>query len=63
MMDLRPDDLAVGFVNAARDFAPAMQQADLATLIAAFALIGDVLTAFGVTKAQLVGLARASARL
>jgi hypothetical protein len=48
---------------AARDIAPAMQRADLATLIAAFALIGDVLTAFGITEAQLVELARQSARL
>jgi hypothetical protein len=31
---------------------------DLAALVAAFAMIGDVLTAFGVTEAQLVGLAR-----
>jgi hypothetical protein len=63
MMDLTPDALAAGFVIAARDIAPAMQKMDLAALIAAFAIIGDVLTAFGVTEAQLVGLARESARL
>jgi hypothetical protein len=60
---ITPDDLAAGFVIAARDIAPAMQSMDLATLIAAFAMIGDVLTAFGITEAQLVGLARESARL
>jgi hypothetical protein len=62
-MDITPVDLAAGFAVAARDIAPTMQRADLATLIAAFALIGDVLTAFGVTEAQLVELARQSARM
>jgi ATP-dependent helicase YprA (DUF1998 family) len=62
-----PDDLAAGFVIAARDLAPAMQRAEeqygLAALIAAFALLGDVLTAFGVTEAELTELARQSARM
>jgi hypothetical protein len=65
-MDLTPDDLAAGFVIAARDIAPmqrAEEQYGLAALIAAFALMGDVLTAFGVTEAQLVELARQSAQL
>lgn len=62
-MDITADDLAVGFVIAARDIAPAMQRMEMATLVAAFALIGDVLTTFGITEAQLVELARESARL
>ena len=60
---ITPDDLALGFVIAARAIAPAMQRMELATLVAAFAIVGDVLTAFGVTEAQLVGLARESAQL
>jgi hypothetical protein len=63
MTDLTPDDLAAGFVSAAREIAPAMQRMELAALVAAFALLGDVLTAFGLTEAQLVELARESARL
>jgi hypothetical protein len=51
-MDITPDDLAAGFAVAARDIAPAMQWMDVAALIAAFALIGDVLTGFGITEAQ-----------
>jgi hypothetical protein len=62
-----PDDLAVGFKIAARDIAPALRQAEneygLTPLISAFVMLGDVLTAFGVTEEQLVGLARESARM
>jgi hypothetical protein len=66
-MDLTPDDLTAGFIIATRDIPPALQRAEdqhgLAALIAAFAPIGDVVTAFGIPEAQLVELARQSARL
>lgn len=72
MLDLKrypptPDDLAAGFVIAGRDIAPAIQRAEdqhgPTALISAFVMLGDVLTAFGVTEAQLVELARQSARI
>jgi hypothetical protein len=72
MLDLRrypptPDDLADRFRIAGRDIALAMQRSEeqygLVTLISSFVMLGDILTAFGVTEAQLVELARQSARI
>ena len=63
LMNLSPDDLAAGFVVAARDIAPMMQGMEAAALVSSFVMLGDVLTAFGLTEAHLVALARQSARL
>jgi hypothetical protein len=56
-----------GFKIAARDIAPAIQRAEdqygPTTLLSAFVMLGDILSAFGVTEAQLVELARQSARI
>jgi hypothetical protein len=61
------DDLAAGFRIATRDLAPAIQRAEVehcpTALISAFVMLGDILTAFGVTEEQLVDLARLSARM
>jgi hypothetical protein len=60
---LTADDMAAGFVNPRSTVAPALMDLDLATLAASFMMIGDVLTHSGVSDAQLVLLARESARM
>ena len=54
------DDLMAGFAIASRDIAPALKlaqnQYDVTTLVSAFVMLGDMLTAFGVPEEQLVEL-------
>jgi hypothetical protein len=61
------DDLAAGFAIASRDIAPALKLAQdqygVTALVSAFVMLGDILTAFGVTEQQLVELTRQAAHL
>lgn len=63
MDKITPDALAAGFALAALDIAPSLQGMELAALIGSFAMMADVLRAFGISEAQLIELARESARL
>jgi hypothetical protein len=60
------DDLMAGFAVASRDIAPALKlaqdQYSVTTLVSAFVMLSDILTAFGVTEEHLVELARQAAR-